>query len=351
MATNITLVSGSPLSGSPVVYAVTSATLTGEVAFHRLKVAVSAALTCAADDTNVSDTSYKEMVMSSPVGNGETLRIDISSALRAVADRYEYAAQPPSSYPVINFSLRAWDEYMQNGTLYENVSEVTNSGGKALLGAYSDMERLFAGGSKLVSALTRKPTTMPEVVWEGDEYVRPTDMGGRSIGSVTTGPVSVSYPIVVDDTHPVGARSVGGANVYVAGRDDGMDRYQFRFINGYGVMESVSCIALRTTTVTIEKEKFAIARQESFSRFARGLYRKQNDVEQWKMSSGPLDVAWQSWFIHEFLMCRYAWIKIGAVWVPCHIVPEDTVNAINRTDGSLLSVDFTVEMDVRGVLQ
>ena len=36
------------------------------------------------------------------------------------------------------------------------------------------------------------------------------------------------------------------------------------------------------------------------------------------------------------------------MWVPCHIVPEETVSAVNRVDGKPLEVQFTVRLDISG---
>lgn len=292
------------------------------------------------------------LIDSSPVESGETINFDISSALRSVADAYNYEAIPPENYPYIKFSLRAWDEYMQNTELHENIGVVKNDGGIALMGGYSDLDRFLAktdkdGYSKRVSVLTRKPTSMPEIVCAGETYIRPQAYSEPlTLGNITEGPKSICYDITIDKEHPEGLRTVGGAQIYVVPMHP--DRYQFRFINSLGVMESIGVTSLRETSVGITKNNYTLTRQELFTEFSRYMIVKQNDAETWKLSSGPVDKYWQQWFLHEFLMTKHAWIKIGDSWIPCIIDPEDTITAINRHDHSLLQVQFGVKLDING---
>ena len=102
--------------------------------------------------------------------------------------------------------------------------------------------------------------------------------------------------------------------------------------------------------MNVTQEAFIRSIQETFGSFSRGLVAKKNDYETWKLSSGPLDEAWLSWFWHEFLMAQYAWIKVSGYWLPCHIVPEDTVEGPNRAEPNLYEVLFSVRFDLNGSL-
>lgn len=336
MAQGLLLKNGSPLIGSPIMYQVRAAVLTGTVSFHRVKLTVKAAL----DDI---DSSYTELTLSSPAESGEILYFDISSALRAVADKYEYTVEPPSAYPTLSYSLSACDEYMQNGEVYEDVGTVSLTGGKVIMGAYSDLERILSGGSKLAQHFTRKPSTLPEVVCVGETMVCPQSFSSAvSEGSVTTGPTSEVVSITEE-----GLQTVNGRSVYALPSGQ-TDRYQFRFVNGLGCLESVSLRSLRTTEVNVTQESYIRSIQEQFGSFSRGLVVKQNDYETWSLSTGPLDEAWQSWYMHEFVMAKYVWIKVGDNWLSCHIESEDTLTGIDRTGASLLEVVFKVRLDLNG---
>lgn len=344
MAKNLVFSSGSPLIGSPIIYTVQAADLSGRlpessnIAFHRLRVKVKAGL---------RGGDYKEIEMSSMVDNGEVLSVDISSALRAVADEYEYTAEPPAAYPYIQFSLSAWDEYMQNGKLEDNVGLVTNDGGRALMGGYSDLDRLVAGNIKQTKVFTRKPSSMPEIVVEGETYIRPANME-VTIGNITSGPSSLSYPIVIDAEHPAGVREiVEGVSVYVMEKYRA-DRYQFRFINSFGCMESIGVYSNATEKMNLTKEEYVLSRRETFNKFSRGYVTKVNDYETFELSSGPLDRMWQQWFLHEFLMARWVWILIEGRWLPCHILPADTITGADRVSRSIYQVRFSVRLDING---
>lgn len=358
MASNIKLVSGSPLIGNPIVYSVTAASISGEVSFHKVKLEVTASLLLATDDQPVNKEQKIVLTFSSPVSSGETINIDISSSLRAAADNYVFHFTPPSAYPHISFSLKAWDEYMQNGLEAQKTGEVTNSGGTAIFGSYSDLERLYATNSKQVTTLTRKPKSTDgaeyEMVVEGDTLVIPQDYAEKmNIGNIESGPtIKLFIASLTDDERPEGAiKEIGGRSFFVISKKMAKrmgELYQFRFINSLGVMETYSVCGKSTQQANISSEKYTIALSELFSTFSRGIYEKKNDYEKMKLSSGVLDSYWAAWFVHEFLMAKMAWIKIDDKWIPCHIVPEDTVTMVDNTKSDAISIDFTVEMDING---
>lgn len=336
-ATIISQTSGSPLIGSPIVYRVDAGSYSSPT-FHRVKLRVMALLQ--------GDTEYTPIEMSSPATEGEQLSFDISSALCAVADKYAYSPTPPAYYPYVQYYLIAWDEYMINGVTYTSAKDYFpdnywSAPLRGLIGAYSDMERLLAGNTKQTQKFTRKPSSSPEVVYVGDTYIRPEEMTVHS-GNIEHGQRSISYSI-----ENAGLQTKGGASIYAATRPE-RDIYEFRFINGLGAMESVSLRSLRQTETSIETTQHAIARQETFNQFSRGLAIKQNDFEKWVLSTGPLDEQWQSWFIHEFLMAQWVWIKINSNWIPVHIIPDETVSGISRIDNTMLEVEISIRFDIAG---
>ncbi len=333
MASNLTLKSGSPLIGSPITYQVTAASFTGIISFHRVIIEIKAALS--------TDTDWTVTKVSSPVNEGETVELDISSALRSVADRYQYAVNPPDKYPHVRYSLSAYDQYMQNGEVHQTAA-VSNPGGNALMGSFTDFERLMSGGNKQAQHFTRKPDDT-EIVSVGETIVIPKSFTSSvSLGNVTVGPSSVEYPVTRE-----GIQQIDGRSVYAIAEDT-TDRYEIRFVNGLGCLESISVKSLRNTEVNITQGKYIRSVQETFGEFSRGLVTKQNDYETWKLSSGPISKLWQQWFLHEFLMTSTVWIKVGTTFIPCHILPEETVTGVNRADGSLLEVQFSVQLDING---
>ena len=337
MAQGLLIQGASPLVGSPITYRVQAAVISGACAFHRVKLTV----TCFLEGV---DLASQALTLASPAESGEILYFDISSALRAVADKYEYTVTPPASYPRIGYTLSACDEYMQNGEVHDNVGVVTLSTTQyCILGAFSDLDRIKSPGSKLAQHFSRKPSTQPEVVMVGESMVCPLSFASPvSSGNVTVGPTSQVVNITT-----AGLQTVNGRQVYAVAAGQ-PDRYQFRFVNGLGCLESVSVRSMRETEMNVTQEQYIRSIQESFGQFSRGLVTKKNDYETWKLTSGPLDEAWMSWFMHEFLMAKFAWINIDNYWIPCHIIPEDTVAGISRVNASLLEVQFSVRLDING---
>ena len=339
MASNLQLISGSPLIGSPIVYQVTAGSPVGDVTFQRVKLYVSAGLS--------TDGVMRRYPLSQPAQKGETVRIDISSALQAVADKYEYTAEPPTYYPYILFSLEACDEYMQNGQNSGDVGIVTNPGGRALMGSFSDLERLRAQqAGRNTTKFSRKPNGQAsvEIVTVGETYLRAEPMS-VGIATIENGPRMGQFTIAGEGLQTL---SVGSESINVYAVPDSPDRYWLRFVNGLGVVESVSVGSLVSEEVNYKVSEYVVARQELFNQVSRGAVVKQNDQERLKLSSGPIDRLWQQWYLHELLPTPQAWIWIDGLWIPCHIVPEETVSGISRADGKLLEVQFTVRLDISG---
>lgn len=329
---------GSPLIGSPITYKVVAETISGVCAFHRVNLSVFVKLSTSA--------AYKEIKLSSPADSGKSVYFNVSSSLLTAADGYTYEVNPPASYPYVEYYLQAWDEWMKNGEQHESQKitlHAVNNPEKAVMGAFSDIERFISGGSKAARHFTRKPKSLPEIVMVGETMVCPQSFNvAVSLGSITTGPTSSVVNITTE-----GLQTINDRFVYAlpAGQKD---RYQFRFVNGLGCMESISLSTLRATDTNYTVENYIRSIQETFGSFSRGIVNKKNDYETWKMSTPPLDEVWQSWFMHEFVMAKFVWINIDGYWIPCHIVPEETTSGLNRTEASLLTVSFSVQLDING---
>lgn len=345
--------SGSPLIGSPIVYELEAGAYNNPV-FHRVKMQVVAGL---------QGGNYVTIEMSSPAEEGETLRFDISSALQAVADSYTYTPEPPESYPYIQYYLIVWDEYMLNGVTYTSGKDYfpdnyASSPLRGLIGAYSDLERMIAGETKQAQRFSRKPATSPELVAVGETFVRAVPFNSPVHGgTITGGQVSTVYTVRENDllrADGAATLSFADANVYAVPAE--RDRYQIRFINGLGCMESLSVRSLRSSETNVTTNQYTRAIQETFGTMSRGIAIKQNDYETWKLTSGPVDEAWQSWYIHEFLMAKWLWVAVPnptrtdgkPLWVPCHVIPDETVSGISRANASMLEVNFSLQLDITG---
>ena len=388
----ITSVLGSPLIGSPIMATVQPADYHAEWSFHHIMLRVYAELIFPEGSSEgLSDAEYTEFDFSTPVetkvNDGSTITLphefDISSALQAVADKYEYKVTPPNQYPYVKFYIEAWDDYIYAGSSghteimrWPEKVDIYPSGVKqtkdtfcyAVQGAFTDFERMTCSNVyRSTGRMTRKPTTQLEVVYEGMAIVRPnvfnralitdyvtdTDeevLPDTLVEAIPDGPTSVVYPVVLSAGTTEGEVKTYGEgdnafSVYAMPMED--DVYEIRFINGLGCMESVHVKTLRAASVNPETEKHVMGRSEKFNNLSRMMMRKSDAPEVWKMTSGPLDEAWQAWYAHEFLMSESMWIKVGTVWVPCNVSAEK-VSLIDRSKAGTLEVEFELQLDMNG---
>lgn len=330
MAT-IGTITGSKLIGCPIVVPVTAGTFTGAT-FHRVRIVVT-----------VRGSGSGTFEFSSPADNGDTVDFDISSAFRAVAGKHEYT-NALSGYPSYTATIVAYDDYLKDGEEKHSSSSATTNVDTKYVGTLTDRERVTTGKTDASGASieerpskwTRKPTTSKEIVFFGLNYL--------AHGSFSSGPTTTAVNVADADGSPW--NTTNQYNTYAIPRP--ADGYELRFINSLGTHDSAHIRCLMQSEVNIQTDRYVISRQETVTQFSRAVMHKQNDYEQWKMSSGPLDRAWQQWYLHEVLMAKWAWIKVDGQWLPVHIVPEETTVGIDRAGGKLLEVQFTLRFDING---
>lgn len=317
--------------GSPVVVTVTAGNYAGAT-FHRVRINVSVAGT--------------EFVFSSPVSSDAlTVSFDISSAFRAVADNHQYQASVLNVYPALTAMCVAYDDYMLDGQEYYGVGASEEiSIGPVYAGALSDMERLQGLRYPATGRYSRKPTdSSPEIVYMGYQQLVPASCVTETVPQP---PFVNVYDI---DEQFVQAHGIELGIYAITPPKNG---YELRFINSCGVHENVFVSGLPSKEVSISTEQYVISRQEALTQFSRGLALKQNDRETWHFSSPPLDKAWQSWYVHELLMARWLWLGIpsqsSTLYVPCHILPEETTRLFDRQKPDAMTVPFALQLDING---
>lgn len=372
MAQTIKLISGSPLIGSPIVLRVTPAPYSDSHTFHRVIARVYAGLET---DEDYTPLEFSMPVETKPSGQSYATQpalFDISSALQAVADKYEYEATPPSRYPYIKFRVEAWDEWMVDGTLVprqgivEWPSPVIDNHrfyAYAFMGAWTDLERLGAGvdqqGVEYLDTehMSRKPNSTPEVVFIDTAFIYPADfqrsifdtdrMSGDATpefisGAPTDGPKSLS-----NTPDSEGAVTVGGHNLYVI--DKPLNGYLLRFVNGMGCLESLCVTSLVKREAKNKTTTYNTAKIETLKNFSRSVTINNDGPETWYLTSGALDREWASWYVHEFLNAKQMWIWLSSQWIPCHIVSsEEAIEIEDRSTANPQEVQFRIELDING---
>lgn len=350
MATRITLTSGSILNGNPITLAVTPNNI-ANASMHRIVLEV---------ECGITGGNYEVIKLSSPViTEGKAQTIDISSALRTFRDSYAYTPDP-TTYPLVKFNVKAYDEYMVNGEVKSPVDPVwfpqnpanlpadrrDEAYYRTIFGAFSDIERITAGPTKGVTTLSRKPTSSPQLVVNGDAfaYTPPyTTEQKLEQSSSLTAPQSKVVTIP-----RAGAQTLGYQSIYALPASEAKNRQTFRFINSFGVLESISIPKASQKKIAITSNQYVVARQETFSSFSHGIVHKQNNRESWAFATDPLNEAWLYWYLHEFLMAENIWMNVNGTWLRCHITPEEETTFLDRTKNEVFMVSFTVKLDING---
>lgn len=343
MATITGIVSASDKIGNPITVGITAAVLTGVISFHNVKVIVTCHLLSNDGETTLASGTFE---MSTPATNGEAIVMDVSSALRAVADQYEYSADV-LLLPYAVGSISVYDEYMSNGVVSQT-QPVTLELGTYYMGAYSDLERYIAGNFKNAltagARYTRKPANIPEIWMQGETYVYPSSPN-----------VSVAQQLSV-----LGRQVINGHAVFVLpapasiSNDEQLtfqpdtNRYVIRFVNGLGCIESIGVTSVPKVGFSMVSEQLFRSGIQTFGNPSRSIYLKRNNRETWTFSTGPLSKEWIDWYAHDFLTASCAWLLLGSRWLPIHIVPDESVTLVDPASGKALDLQFNVQFDFDG---
>ena len=341
MARNLKLQSGSVFNGNPIVFMVRHAMPEGSLSFHRMIFEVKCAM---------SGENYETIKMSEPIVNEKVLAVrgDISSALRSFRDSYKYTPEP-GVMPVVKFNVSAYDEYMIDGELHKTKPVFYLSGNEVkqtLFGGFSDYDRLMATKDTMaVSRMTRKPTSSPQLVCVGETiiYVDPYSPAIDFTTEAWNAPEAKAFTITNE-----GQQTIGDIRVFAMPQSEAVRRTEFRFINSFGVLESISVPRVYSKKLGITATSYTVTLREALRSFSREAVRKQNNQESWNFQTDPLDEAWLAWYLHEFLMAEHTWVNINGKFLPCIITAEEEITFHDKTKQEMHSVSFTAKLDFRG---
>lgn len=338
MAKSIVLSSGSLLCGSPIVFSVMPSTINERATFHRVKMEISVALS--------TDSSFDLYLQSAKANNGVEITFDISSTLRSVASKYVYEYQTTDrTYPFLIYKLKAYDEYMIDGILYEKEGEM-NYGSTlyAYMGEFTDIERYLSNSSKTVQRFSRKPS-VGEICATDELLLYPTVLSEpASMGSVITTGQIVNVRSL---TGLSGVNTFDGHTVYVV--PPSANRIQFQFVNKLGIVENISAEMRKSLSYETTTETDTVSALNAFRPNRRILSRKGAKQQTYAMSSGAVDYDWADWWVNEFLDCtKGVWVKMDGIWIPCEVVPEDTIVFSDETTNDLCTINFNVRLALSG---
>ena len=342
MAAALVIIEGTVFNGNPITFSVLPLKIEGSTpAFHRMVFEVKC---------GISGGNYEPIRLTEPVlaEAGAEVLVDISSALRSFRDSYQYSPEP-GVMPVVKFNVSAYDEYMINGNpgQTEPISYLPGSNVKqTLFGGFSDYDRLTAENNTMpVSRLTRKPTTTPQLACVGETviYVAPYNPAIDIFSSKWDAPEANAFTITKE-----GLQTVGDISIFAMPQSEAVRRTEFRFINSFGVLESISVPRVYSKKLNITSTSYIVTRRETLRSFSREAVRKQNNQESWDFQTDPLDEAWLAWYLHEFLMSEHTWINIKGKFLPCTIIAEEEITFQDETKQEMHSVSFTAKLDFCG---
>lgn len=342
MAAYLKLVEGSIFNGNPITFAVTPLKIEGSTpSFHRMVFEVKCGM---------SGGNYETIRLTEPVlaEDGTAVIADISSALRSFRDSYEYSPEP-GVMPVVKFNVSAHDEYMINGNpgQTEPISYLPgNEVKQTIFGGFSDYDRLTAATEAMpVSRMTRKPNTTPQLACVGETiiYVDPYSPAVDLLTPTWDAPEAKAFTITNE-----GQQTIGDISVFAMPQSEAVHRTEFRFINSFGVLESISVPRVYNKKLGITATSYTVTRRETLRSFSREAVRKQNNQESWEFQTDPLDEAWLAWYLHEFLMSEHTWINIKGKFLPCTIIAEEEITFQDETKQEMHTVSFTAKLDFCG---
>lgn len=338
MAKSIVLSSGSILCGSPIIISVMPTTVNERSTFHRVKLEISVALS--------TDSSFETYTQSAKADNGEDVIFDVSSALRSVFSRYVYDYQVEDrTYPYLIYTLKAYDEYMLDGILNEKFGEMEYGARLyALIGQFTEIERYLSAATKGVQKFSRKPS-VGEVCAADELLLYPTPLGELALmGTViSTGQVVKAYAL----SELSGKQIFEGHSVYVI--PPSRNRIQFQFVNKLGVVESISAEMRESLSYETTSETDTVSVAGSFRPNRRILSRKGAKQQVYAMSSGVVNQDWADWWVNEFLDCeKGSWVKFDGIWIPCEVIPEDTISVYDKSTNGLCQINFNVRLALTG---
>lgn len=342
MATKIEITSGSLLIGNPIMVSVTAEIGLSNATFHRVKLIVKSALS--------PDFVEEEYPLSAPANSNEVVEFDISTSLRSVAAKYEYNHVTNNKiYPFLSYTLEAYDEYMLNGILYETGRMIYNNGEKsyALMGAFTNRERyLTSGNTKSVTTFTRKPN-YGEICAVRELFVCPKNI---TVPLTMTSVLEIGQQTRAIPLAGSGAQTYEGRTIYVD--PNAKNRILFQFVNGYGVVETISAETLEEVGSSGETEVDVVTATSSFSNPRAEVARRSDRRTVYKCSSGYVNKEWAEWWVTEFLGGdafrrsghSQCWVFLGGNWLPCVIEPDDDIVLYDRTKPGLAHVDFEMRL-------
>lgn len=320
---------------------------------------------------NSEDHMYEEHY-SHEVGTDGVATFNVGSTIqtalaRCIVQEVENGAVSQTMYAA-KFKLTYKEVYV-NGTIEVEQGEVVSEEYHAIPGSLTEYERLTASSADVATILgagrilSRKPEG--EILPKGFEFFLPavdtkSDTVAYSVQqgdtkkdySIFTGGVYVPKSISVKtDSLALGDVVIStaaqpGKRAYVV--MPGPDMHHFLFINGFGILESITATTKEALKYEIQSALYVMPQQIGFRANTQVLNYANAPTSVLSMSSGFVSREWAEWWINEFVVTRKAWILKDGRYIPVAIVPEETNVMYDKSKPNLMAVNFSVRYSFAG---
>lgn len=331
-------------------------------------------------------TTVSEEIYSIPLDYSYNVpvRFDLKSLAAIAKPQYsysplEYSGIIPRESIIIN--VRLYEEYLYGGeTLYDppqnsSFPEDTHTTQfNVLPGGLTDYERLSLNKTLVslignICILSRKPEG--EIIHPDSYYVIPavTNLSTPTLASLRINNTT-DYDIrslqldayrcfvlrqqikKLITTHPTAKTiraSISGKTgplAYIATKP--MKAYHFHFVNGFGMMESITCYAREKKTVEIETNENVYIPERNYKSIVSVFTTKSDITENYLLSTGLMNTEWAEWFTTEFFTTNEAYMEVSGNWIPVSIIPDNKITVYDKQKPGMISLDFTVRPQFNG---
>ena len=317
------------------------------------------------------------------VGRSSKATFDISSALKAIWNGYDFAEEVSEASiaksgrrnghytrPVREYSLMVYTEYVASDGVFTQTSFGPFTGGKCIMGGMTEMERygITEPEEADVSSLedtnpnngdaSTKPNTTPEKVGQGsitswvdvaqgvtDHYFYIRSENGSSSSDSSDSDSSSS-----DSSSSDSSSSGSNPHAPMVLRDS-VTYIDFLFVNRRGALETCSAQMKEALSINVDTKQYSRVGKPSFIPERSLMAIGSDGRRSWSMSSGYQTREWAEWWTMEFLggKRKQWWMWYNGKFMPVTIEPaKKTISIYDHTKQQMPSVEFTVTLALEG---
>lgn len=224
---------------------------------------------------------------------------------------------------------------------YSDTTTVLGNG--RILSRKPDGELIPKGVDFYLPAVDTKSDTISYSVQQGETKNSYSQFTGGALVpksiKVTTGTLSSGSVII-------GTAAETGRKAFIVNPNP--DMRNFIFLNGFGMLESITAVTKESLEYEIQSETYAVPQEIGFRGNTQVVNYANSPEATFGMSSGFVNREWAEWWVNEFIVTRKAWILHEGRYIPVAIIPDDTVSLYDKSKPGLMAVNFSVRYSFTG---